>query len=415
MPSRRGGAAALAALMLAFGAGAAHAATDPQDFAQIERGRYLAIVGDCAACHTDAGGPAYAGGRPIETPFGMVVAPNITPDAATGIGAWSDDAFVSAVKDGIGRDGTHLYPAMPYPYFTRATRQDILDIRAFLNTVPAVRNAVRANQLPFPFDIRAGMIAWNALFFRRGTFAPDPGKSAEWNRGAYLAEGLMHCGACHTPKNLAGGDKASEAGQGYALQGWFAPDITNAAGRGLGAWSVEDIVAYLKTGHNRTAAATGPMADEVADSSSKMTDADLHAVAVYLKDQPAPHEATPQPLAASDPAMTAGAAVYRDECSACHAPQGTGIAGLFPGLAGAPAVQSRDPTSLLRVVLAGARSAATDAVPTAPAMPAFGWLLDDREIAAVLTYVRNSWGNAAAAVSPGEVAKRRSAVAERVE
>jgi mono/diheme cytochrome c family protein len=415
MPSRRGGAAALAVLMLAFGAGAAHGATDPQDFAQIARGRYLVIVGDCAACHTNAGGPPYAGGRPIETPFGTVVAPNITPDAATGIGAWSDDAFVSAVKDGIGRDGTHLYPAMPYPYFTRATGQDVLDIRAFLNTVPAVRNAVRANQLPFPFDIRAGMIAWNALFFRRGTFAPDPGKSAEWNRGAYLAEGLMHCGACHTPKNLAGGDKASEAGQGYALQGWFAPDITNAAGRGLGAWSVEDIVAYLKTGHNRTAAATGPMADEVADSSSKMSDADLHAVAVYLKDQPAPHEATPQPLASSDPAMTAGAAVYRDECSACHAPQGSGVAGLFPGLAGAPAVQSRDPTSLLRVVLAGARSAATDPAPTGPAMPAFGWLLDDREIAAVLTYVRNSWGNAASAVSSGEVAKRRSAVAERVE
>ncbi len=411
---RRGRAAAIvAAFALSAAIARAVAGNSGQDFSLIERGRYLTIAGDCAACHTRPGGAPFAGGLPVETPFGNVIAPNITPDNATGIGAWSDDDFVRALTKGVRRDGAHLYPAMPYPYYTKVRREDVLAIRAYLATVPAVHNAVEADQLPFPVKVRADMAAWNKLFFTPGEFRAVAGKGDTWNRGAYLAEGLMHCGACHTPKNLAGADKSDERFQGYALQGWFAPDITSDKRRGLGSWSVDDIAAYLKTGHNRFAAATGPMADEVADSSSKMTDADLHAVATWLKDQPAPREDNPPPLAGSDPAMTAGAAIYADECAACHTPRGTGIPGLFPALAGAPAVQSVDPASAIRVVLTGTRSVATAAAPTAAAMPAFGWLLDDKQTAAVLTYIRNAWGNAAAPVTADEVSKRRGALAKR--
>jgi mono/diheme cytochrome c family protein len=272
----------LLAFALMLPGGAARAAGDPQDFGQLQQGRYLTIAGDCAACHTLPGsGHDFAGGRPIETPFGTIFAPNITPDPQTGIGAWTDEEFVDALTKGRGRGGTRLYPAMPYTYMTKTTRKDALAIRNYLNTVPAVRNDVRSNQLPFPFNVRLGMAVWNKLFFTPGTFHPNPGKSAEWNRGAYLAEGLMHCGMCHTPKNLAGGDKTAHVLQGYALQGWFAPDITNDVRRGLGSWSVDDVAAYLKTGHNRTQMASGPMADTVMQSTARMGDADLRAVAVY--------------------------------------------------------------------------------------------------------------------------------------
>jgi mono/diheme cytochrome c family protein len=412
-PGRARGWCGLAwAFALTFGAAPAFAA-DGQDFSRIERGRYLAVAADCTSCHTNEGGPNFAGGRAIETPFGTVVATNITPDRETGIGDWSDDDFVRALTLGIRRDGAHLYPAMPYPYFTKMSRDDVLAIRAYLETVPAERLKVTADQLPFPLSVREDMAAWNKLYFQPGAIQPVTGKSAEWNRGAYLVEGPMHCAACHTPKNAAGADYTDRKLQGYTLQDWFAPDLTPAARHGLVSWSEDDILAYLKTGHNRDAAASGPMAEEIANSSSKMTDADLHAVAVYLKDQPAPKEEPAKPLADSDRASKAGAAIYTDECSACHTPRGDGVAGLIPALAGSPAVQSADPTSLIRVVLSGTQSAATNAAPTAPAMPAFGWLLDDREAAAVLTYIRNAWGNAAAPVTGDEVGKGRGALAKR--
>jgi mono/diheme cytochrome c family protein len=403
--------ALLAISFAATGAGAALAGTG-QDFSQIERGRNLAAIGDCAGCHTRPGGKDFAGGLSVATPFGTVVSPNITPDNETGIGLWSDDDFVRAMTQGVRKDGAHLFPAMPYVYYTKVTRDDVLAIRAYLNTVPAVRNGIQADQLPFPLSIRTDMAVWNKLYFTPGEFQPDPNRNAEWNRGAYLVEGLMHCGACHTPKNLAGGDKNDERLQGYALQGWFAPDLTTDPRRGIGSWPADDLVAYLKTGHNRFTAATGPMADVVTHSTGKMTDVDLHAVAAYLKGQPAPNERSPQPLAASDPAMKTGAAIYADECSACHAPDGAGIAKLFPRLAASPSVQSANPTSLIRVVLAGTQSVATGGAPTAPSMPAFGQTLDDREAAAVLTYIRNAWGNAAAAVSADEVAEHRDSLAK---
>jgi mono/diheme cytochrome c family protein len=399
------------ALILAGGTAAAAAGIDAQDFGQIERGRYLTIVGDCAACHTLPGGSDFAGGRPIETPFGELVAPNITPDRQTGIGAWTDDEFVDSLASGTGRDGTRLYPAMPYTYYTKVTRDDALAIRAYLNTVPAVHNEVRVNLLPFPLNIRFSMAAWNLLFFTPGPFQPVIAKSAEWNRGAYLAEGLGHCGACHTPKNLLGGDKMSERLQGSSLQGWFAPDITNDPRRGLGSWSIEEVAAYLKTGHNQTSAGTGPMSETLSLSTSHMTGSDLRAIATYLKDQAGRGRSTPPPPDVAT--MKAGGQIYADECAGCHTRNGKGVAGLFPALNGSPAVQQDDPTTLLRVVLRGARSVGTDQAPTAAAMPAFGWLLKDNEVAAVVTYIRNAWGNAAPAVGASEVGKARSAFVER--
>lgn len=407
---------ALCGLALALSSGGAVTGDiDKQDFAQIERGRYLTIVGDCAACHTLPGsGHAYAGGRAIETPFGDILAPNITPDQQTGIGAWTDDEFVNAMQNGTGRNGKLLFPAMPYTYYTRVTREDVLAIRAYLNTVPAVQNVVNADQLPFPLNIRRSMIIWKRLFFRPGEFRPNAGKSEEWNRGAYLAEGLGHCGLCHTPKNFLGGDETSRMLRGYALQGWFAADITDYARRGLGAWSNDDIATYLKTGRTPTSIATGLMAETISQSTSHMSDADLKAIATYLKDQPGQNaDDNPAPVPSDQPVMKIGAKIYADECSGCHAANGKGIPSLFPALHGSAVVQQTDPTSLMHVVLRGSRGIATDAAPTGAAMPEFGWLLKDDEVAAVLSYIRNSWGNAAPAVSVGEVGKARRAFVER--
>jgi mono/diheme cytochrome c family protein len=390
-------------------------AIDMQDFDLIQRGRYLTDMGDCGACHTLPGsGQLLAGGRPIETPFGLLLAPNITPDPETGIGAWTDDEVVNSLTKGTGRNGIHLYPAMPYTYSTKITRGDALAIRAYLNAIPAVRNPVQPNQLRFPFDVRAGLIAWDALNFRPGEFQPVASKSAAWNRGAYIVEGLTHCGLCHTPKNVAGGDETSRRFKGYALQGWFAPDITNDNRRGIGSWSVEDVATYLKTGHNRFTAASGPMAEVVMDSTSKLTDEDLNAIAVYLKDQPVPGTTE----AAADPdagMMKSGSAIYAVQCAACHAPDGSGVDGLFPMLKGSALVQSVDPATVLRMVLRGSRSAATDSAPTAPAMPSFGWTLSDDQIAAVSTYVRNAWGNRAPPVDPTTVGKTRRALEQRTD
>jgi mono/diheme cytochrome c family protein len=390
-------------------------AIDIQDFDLIQRGKYLADMGDCGACHTLPGsGVLLAGGRPIETPFGTLLGPNITPDRQTGIGASTDDEFVNSLTKGTGRNGVHLYPAMPYTYMTKIPREDALAIRAYLNTIPAVHNPVQPNQLPFPFDVRAGLVAWDELNFRPGEFKPTAGKSAAWNRGAYIVEGLAHCGLCHTPKNAAGGDETSQRLKGYALQGWFAPDITNDKRRGIGSWSVEDIVTYLKTGHNRFSAASGPMAEAIMDSTSKFTDDDLKAIATYLKDQPVANVAE-EAGDVDAGMMKQGSAIYADQCSACHAGDGSGVDGLFPMLKGSPLVQSVDPTSILHVLLRGARSAATDPAPTAPAMPSFGWTLNDDQVAAVATFVRNAWGNRAPPVDTATVGKTRHALEQRTD
>ena len=398
----------LASTLALFGTAAVRAQNpDKQSFEVIEHGRYMATAADCSACHTAPGGKPFAGGGALETPFGVLLAPNITPDLATGIGGWTDDEFVDAVQNGVGHGGTHLYPAMPYTYYTKMTREDVIAIRAYLGTVEPVQNKVIANQLPFPFNQRETMIGWNELYFSPGGFKPDPSKSAEWNRGAYIVEGAEHCGLCHTPKNAMGGDKNGQAMQGSVLQNWYAPNITGDRRLGIGDWTAEDIVLYLKTGRNRYDIASGPMADAVAHTTSQLTDADLRAIAVYLKDLPPGGGGLPQPVAAQDPTMQRGQAIYNQQCAACHTGGGGGIVGLFPRLAGAPLVQQAQTTSLIRVVLEGSRAVATDGAPTGPAMPSFAWKLSDADIAAVLTYVRNAWGNAAAPVSAGDVSNMR--------
>jgi mono/diheme cytochrome c family protein len=402
---------AIAAALAALGAGVGPSLpSDLQDFAAVKRGRYLAAAADCGSCHTVPGSDhPFAGGRPIETPFGVLATPNITPDGETGIGGWTDDEFDAAVRRGISRNGARLYPAMPFPYYSRMSREDVRDIRAYLNTVAPVRNAVTVNRLPFPLNLRQSMIAWDYLYFRPGEFRPDASKSPEWNRGAWLVQGPEHCGACHTPKTFLGGDKSSEALQGYTLQGWTVPDITSGQGP-LRSWSADDIAIYLKTGHNKSAAAAGLMGEVVDLSTSKLTDGDLHAIAAYLKDISGPaQEGSSTP---DKGVLTAGAAIYQDLCSACHAQDGKGVPNMFPNLAEAATVKARDPTTVLRVILQGAQTVSTDHEPTGPAMPAFAWQLDDAQIAAVATYVRDHFGKAPA-VSESDVQKARTAQTAR--
>jgi mono/diheme cytochrome c family protein len=407
------GAAAFLAAFTVSNRTASAGEVDAQDFTTVDRGRYLSILSDCASCHTvPQRNQPFAGGRPIETPFGSIVAPNITPDMETGIGSWTDDQFDNAVRKGIGRNGERLYPAMPYNAYTKMSRKDVLAIRAYLNTVTAVYNPVVANTLPFPFNIRMAMRVWDSLYFKEGEYVYDPHKSVEWNRGAFLVDGPAHCGACHTPKTFLGGDKTSSYLQGSLLQGWSAPNITNDPRTGLGGWSVDEVAAYLKTGHNRITAATGPMAEAVDLSTSKMTDNDVTAIATYLKSLPGQGPA-PAPVSGSAPEMTAGGAIYRDQCSACHGLDGKGIDRLFPAVANSSMARADDPTSVVRIVLRGARSVSTEKEPTAPGMPSYGWQLNDSQVADVLTYIRNSWGNAAPAVSPGEVTRLRDSLAKR--
>jgi mono/diheme cytochrome c family protein len=402
-----------AVLVSASLAGRAHAGSaNMQEFTQIERGRYLSILSDCAGCHTVPGGKPFSGGRPIETPFGNIISPNVTPDLETGIGAWSDDQFDAAVRKGIGRTGAHLYPAMPYNAYTRMSRDDVMAIRAYLTSLEPVRNSRNADTLPFPFNIRSTMIVWNALYFTAGEYKPDPTKSAEWNRGKFIVDGPAHCGACHTPKTLLGGDRTDQYLQGANLQGWSAPDITNNRRTGLGSWTADDVALYLKTGHNRATAATGPMAEAVELSTSRMKDEDTKAIATYLKSLPGnKDEARLAPVGAN--VMAAGGAIYRDQCSACHGIEGKGVPHLFPALAESTMVRSNDPTTAIRMVLRGARSVGTKAEPTAPGMPSYGWQLDDRQVAAVLSFVRNSWGGAAAPIDAAEVTRVRSDTALR--
>ncbi|TPL05543.1 MULTISPECIES: cytochrome c [unclassified Mesorhizobium] len=373
---------------------------------QIIRGQYQAVLGDCAGCHTKPGGKPLAGGLPLETPFGALIPPNITPDTETGIGNWSEADFRDMMKTGVGHNGVRLYPAMPYPAYTRMTGQDISDLWAYLTTVDPVSNKVEANQLPFPLNIRLSMWGWNLLNFSETPFTPDPSKPAEWNRGAYIVQGAGHCGTCHTPKSFLGADKDSVFLQGASLQGWFAPDITNNAQSGLGKWSEDELVQYLKTGVNAHSIASGPMAEAVENSTSKMTDADLKAVAVYLKSLGS-DTGVAQPAKPDRARMVTGEAIYRDNCSACHGGDGAGAGALFPALSNNSIVAQGNTETLAQLVLAGSQAVHTEHARTTPAMPSLAWRLSDQEVADVLTYVRNSWGNAAPMVSSGDVAAVR--------
>lgn len=407
----RSGVLATAALATAFFSMPAY--TADTSYAELQRGKFLVDAGDCVSCHTATNGTPFAGGRAIETPFGIIYSPNITPDRETGIGAWSDEEFYNAMHFGVDPKGKRLYPAFPYPYFTRIARRDVEAIREYLETLPPTKsplavsanNAHRMNGLIWPLSYRFFMRGWNWLFFAPGEFKSDPQKSAEWNRGGYLVEGAAHCGACHTPKNPLGGDENSQKLQGGLIQNWFAPQIAGDMRTGTGSWRVDDVVEYLKTGRNKHAGATGLMAEVVSNSTSKLPDADLHAIAVYVKDAPG---AAVEPGSSPDKKMMAtGKAIFQDSCGACHQADGKGVPRMFPPLAHNANVQSSDPTTILRVILEGAQTVPTSARPTPSSMPAYTWKLSDDQIAAVANFVRNSWGNSAPAVSASQVAEMR--------
>ncbi|SCB14999.1 c-type cytochrome [Rhizobium multihospitium] len=398
-------------ILIAFGALSASASTafaDSTDLAdRVINGRYQAVLGDCSACHTKQGGQPFAGGEPLQTPFGALVPPNITPDRETGIGNWSEADFIRMMKTGTGHDGIRLYPAMPYPAYSKMSDKDLSEMWAYLTTLQPVKNKVVANQLPFPLNIRLSMWGWNLLNFDPAPFVPDETQTAEWNRGAYLVQGPGHCATCHSPKSFLGADKDSQFLQGASLQGWYAPNITGDPHIGIGAWSEDDIVTYLKTGSTDKTIASGPMAEAIAQSTSQMKDADLKAIAVYLKSLSAGSSDKPAPLKADDGRMVAGAAIYHDTCSACHGMDGKGAMPLFPALAGNSLVLQSSAETLAHVVLAGSQAVHTSSKQTTPAMPSFAWRLNDQQVSDVLTYVRNSWGNAAAPVSAGDVSDIR--------
>jgi len=396
--------AVLAACFSAALCGAAIAAVTP-DYEQVKAGRYQAILADCMGCHTRPGGKLFAGGAALQTPFGKLTAPNITSDNDTGIGAWSEAQFRRAVKQGVAPDGQLLYPAMPYPNYAQMSDEDVGRIWDYLQTVEPVRATVQTNQLAWPFNIRALMAGWNMLYFKPGAPKPLAGKSADWNRGAYIVNGPGHCDTCHSPKSLFGANTGAPL-SGASLQGWFAPDITKDA-HGVGSWSVADVTAYLKTGHNAHSMASGPMAEAIEDSISKMNDGDLQAIAVYLKDAPAPSGGPASGVDKNDARMKAGAAIYRDNCQACHGANGEGESIIFPPFTGNPIISQSSAETLVRVVLAGTQSANTPGAPTQPAMPSFAWRLNDGQVADVLTYIRGSWGKAGP-VSTGTVNQMRS-------
>jgi mono/diheme cytochrome c family protein len=373
----------------------------------IARGKALTEAADCAGCHTADSAKPFAGGKRIESPFGAVYSPNLTPDRDTGIGGWSDDDFYRALHEGIAPNGSHYYPLFPYPNFTRMTRDDVAAIRAYLATLQPVHSTTSSPELRWPYSYRALMRAWDWLFFQPRTFTPNPGKSAEWNRGAYLVRGAAHCGACHTPKNWLGANRRGHAYGGSPVPGWFAPRLDGAARSGLKSWSVDDLVEYLQSGRNARSHADGPMADVVTDSTSKMRDADIHAMAVFLKDLPArTSEAAVTPP--SQAQMVDGENIYKGACVACHEIDGSGSPRIYPPLPGNANLQSVNPLSTLRIILDGAETVTTPRAPNGGSMPAYAAKLSDQEIADVATYIRNSWGNAAPAVTADEVAKARS-------
>jgi mono/diheme cytochrome c family protein len=380
-------------------------ATEPSE-ATIEHGKALVVAGDCTSCHTADPAKPFAGGKRIDTPFGAIYSPNLTPDRDTGIGNWSNDDFYRALRYGVAPNGSRYYPAFPYSYFTKMTRDDIFAVRAYLATLAPVANQVPPPALRFPFNFRVLMRAWNYLFLRPGILEPNQAKGADWNRGRYLVKGLGHCGACHTPKNFFGADRRGQRLTGGLVDGWFAPRLDGAERSGLKSWSVDDIVEYLQSGRNGKSHADGLMAEVVVNSTSKMSDDDVKAIAVYLKSLAA-RVPEPQGPAPTDAEMAAGKDVYAHNCIACHEADGSSSPRVYPPLNGNALLQSADPSSTLRIILDGAQTVTTPRAPNAGSMPAYAKDLSDQQVADVTNYIRNSFGNAAPAVTAEQVAKAR--------
>ncbi|WP_225789339.1 cytochrome c [Pseudomonas sp. Marseille-P8916] len=407
---------------LSLGVSTLSYAADAVDPALVKQGEYLARAGDCVACHTAKGGKPFAGGLPMETPIGTLYSTNITPHP-TGIGGYRYEDFERAVRQGIGKNGSTLYPAMPYPSYARVSDDDMRALYAyFMHGVPPVEQANQDSDIPWPLSMRWPLAFW------RGLFAPEvkpfeaAGRDPVLARGAYLVEGLGHCGACHTPRALTMQEKALDASEGDAylsgsapLEGWIAKNLRGDHKDGLGSWSEVQIVDFLKTGRNERTAVFGGMSDVVEHSMQYMSDADLTAIARYLKSLPPvnPND-TPfredrqvaEALWKGDDGKT-GAALYVDNCAACHRTDGKGYARVFPALAGNPVLQGEDATSLIHIVLEGGTLPATATAPSTFTMPGFAWRMTDQEVADVVNFIRGSWGNQGATVTARQVAGLR--------
>ncbi|MBK5509538.1 MULTISPECIES: c-type cytochrome [unclassified Pseudomonas] len=389
----------------------------------IKQGEYLARAGDCVACHTAKDGKPFAGGLPMETPIGTIYSTNITPDK-TGLGDYSFEDFDKAVRHGVAKNGSTLYPAMPYPSYASVTEPDMQALYAyFMHGVAPVAQENKASDIPWPLSMRWPLMGWRWMFAPAvADYKAAPGADAVVSRGAYLVEGLGHCGACHTPRALTMQEKSLNAGDGSTflsgsapLEGWIAKSLRGDHKDGLGSWSEAQLVQFLKTGRSDRSAVFGGMSDVVTHSMQYMTDADLTAIARYLKSLPAndpndqPHQydkQVAQALWKGDDSKP-GASVYIDNCAACHRTDGHGYTRVFPALAGNPVLQSQDPTSLINVVLKGGTLPATHTTPSTFTMPAFAWRLSDQEVADVVSFIRSSWGNKGEPVKASTVADLR--------
>jgi len=381
----------------------------------VKQGEYLARAGDCTACHTSPGGALFAGGRPMPTPFGTLYSSNITPDPASGIGMWTADQFYTMMHTGRSPDGGLIYPAMPFANYTKVTRQDSDAIFAYLRSTPRIYAPNRPHDLRFPYNNRSLILGWRTLFFQQGEYQPDKGKSDEWNRGAYLVQGLGHCSMCHTPINALGGSSESQAFEGglIPMQDWYAPSLTSNKEAGLGEWSIKDISDLLRTGVSARGAVYGPMAEVVYNSLQYMTDEDTRAMAVYLKSlgQGRPPEAPVStiPTAESSLLTRLGQSVYEAHCATCHGALGRGMPPDYPPLAGNQSIQMASAVNPIRIVLNGGYPPGTEGNPMPYGMPPFAQSLSDDEVAAVVSFIRSSWGNRGDAVSARQANELRSA------
>lgn len=375
----------------------------------VARGRYIAEAADCMPCHTGDPSRPFAGGLPLDTPFGPIYSPNITSDKATGIGSWTFEEFERAVRDGIAPHETFLYPAMPFDSYTKITDDDMKALWAYVATIPPIDEVSQGDALAFPFNVRYGMIVWREMFFRSTRFAPVAGKSDVWNRGAYLVEALGHCGDCHTPRNLMEATKSNDPLAGAAVDNWYAPSLTTDSLSNLDGWTVDTLAAFFKTGSSKDTTVFGPMAEVVHDSLSKLNDDDLTALATYLLDRPTP---SPKRAPQAESSMTAsahsrGAELYIDNCMTCHQEKGVGRAGSVPPLADNPAVKAAQPYDVVTAILGGIPASGGYV-----AMPAFDEALSDQDVADLANYVRTSWGNQAPAnATPDMVRGFRASVA----
>ncbi|MBS6359949.1 cytochrome c [Burkholderia sp.] len=395
---------------------AAVAATPADQAALVKKGEYLARVGDCIACHTVRGGKPFAGGLPMATPFGTMYTPNITPDDQNGIGKWTSDDFYRAMHTGRSKDGSLLYPGFPFASYTKVTRADSDAIYAYLRSVAPVSVPSRPHELKFPFNNRNLLIGWRTLFFKEGEYKPDPTKSVEWNRGAYLVEGLGHCSMCHTSINMMGGpvNSAAFAGGLIPLQNWYAPSLTNDKELGLGDWHVQELSDLLQAGVSNKGAVFGPMADVVHNSLQYMTDEDTRAMSTYLKSIPqkaeAPKNMQYEPSKQFGNALfDQGKKIYADNCATCHAANGEGKAPAYPPLAQNHSIVMESAVNPIRMVLNGGYPPSTFKNPRPYGMPPFAQSLSNQEVAAVVTYIRMSWGNNGTPISPQQVSDLRSA------